>query len=75
MHGHLRGEKREPHERMARGVNNRRDEQQTKASAIRSPNSSKKNTKKRCRDKMGIEHRPFYVAYDDLKNASVVAPE
>ena len=56
-------------------ANKRRDERQTKAPAIRPPSGSKKNTKKWCRGKVSVEHKPVCVAYNDLKNVHFSVPD
>lgn len=55
-------------------ANRRRDQRQTKLPIIRAPSCSKKNTKRWCRGKVGVEHKPICVVYDDLKNRKVYAP-
>lgn len=47
---------------------NRRDTRQTKVPDIRPPSGSKKNTKRWCRGKFGVEHRPICVSYSEFKN-------
>jgi hypothetical protein len=46
----------------------RRDARQTKAPDIRAPSASKKNTKKWCRGKVGAEHKPVCVSYNEWEN-------
>lgn len=46
----------------------RRDERQTKVQSVRPPAPSKKNTKKWCRGKVGREHKPVCVPYDEWEN-------
>jgi len=48
----------------------RRDQRQTKVPDIRPPSGSKKNTKKWCRGKPGVEHKPVCVDYATHKNAN-----
>lgn len=56
-------------------ANRRRDQRQTKLPAIRAPSASKKDTKKWCRGKVGVEHKPVCVAYDDHKRSSLRVSE
>lgn len=48
-------------------ANKRRDERQTKVSAIRPPGGSTKDTKRWCRGKPGREHQPACKDYNDIK--------
>lgn len=51
-------------------ANRRRDERHTALPCIRPPSSSKRDTKKWCRGKVGAEHRPICVGYNALKNVT-----
>lgn len=55
-------------------ANQRRDARQTRSPVIRAPSVHRKDTKRWCRGKAGIEHKPVCVAYNDLKNVSFHAP-
>lgn len=46
----------------------RRDERQTKVPNIRPPSGSSKNTKKWCRGKVGVPHKPKCVSYHEWEN-------
>ncbi len=46
----------------------RRDERQTKVPNIRPPSGSSKNTRKWCRGKVGVPHKPKCVRYDEYEN-------
>jgi hypothetical protein len=50
--------------------NKRRDERQTKVPVIRAPSASKKDTKKWCRGKAGVEHKPVCMTHDEWENRS-----
>lgn len=56
-------------------ANKRRDERQAKLPAIRVPGGSKKDTKKWCRGKVGVPHKPVCVAYDSHKRTNLRVPE
>lgn len=51
-------------------ANKRRDERQTKVPVVRPPSASKRDTKKWCRGKVGIAHKPVCVDYNDLKRSN-----
>lgn len=51
-------------------ANKRRDARQTKAPVTRAPGGSKRDTKKWCRGKVGVEHTPLCIDYNRLKNTS-----
>jgi hypothetical protein len=46
----------------------RRDERQTKVPIIRRPSGSKKDTRKWCRGRIGVEHKPQCVSHDEWEN-------
>lgn len=48
--------------------NKRRNERQTKVPVIRPPGSSKKDTKRWCRGKVGVDHKPVCIDYNDHKH-------
>ena len=50
-------------------ANRRRDERQDRAPEIRASGGSKRNTKKWCRGKVGVAHKPVCVDYNDHKRA------
>lgn len=56
-------------------ANRRRDARQAKVPDVRAPSVTRRDTKKWCRGKIGVEHKPVCVAYNDLKNSSVHAPD
>jgi hypothetical protein len=51
-------------------ANKRRDERQQKCD-VRAPSVSKKDTKKWCRGKIGVEHEPECVDYDQHKRSAI----
>lgn len=51
-------------------ANRRRDERQTKVPKIRPPSGSKKDTKKWCRGKAGVSHKPVCVDYATHKRTN-----
>ncbi len=53
----------------------RRNERQTAVPEIRPPSGSKKDTKKWCRGKVGVAHKPVCVAYDEHKRTNLRVPE
>ena len=55
-------------------ANRRRDVRQTKVPAIRAPSVTRRNTKRWCRGKINVEHKPVCMAYNDLKKVGY-APE
>ena len=52
----------------------RRDERQTILPDIRTPGRSAKDTRKWCRGKVGVEHKPVCVAYGELKSTTATTP-
>jgi hypothetical protein len=46
----------------------RRDTRQAKVQNIRPPGRSGRNTKKWCRGKVGVEHQPACISYDEWEN-------
>jgi hypothetical protein len=51
-------------------ANKRRDARQAKGPVIRPPGGSKKDTKKWCRGRVGVEHTPVCVDYDAHKRTT-----
>lgn len=52
------------------GAAKRRDARNTALPAIRPPSGSKKNTKKWCRGKAGVEHKPVCRDWSEVKNVT-----
>lgn len=51
-------------------ANKRRDQRQAKLPAIRPPGGSNKDTKRWCRGKVGREHKPVCIDYNDIKKVN-----
>ncbi len=49
-------------------ANRRRDERHTLSPNVRPPGGSKKNTRRWCRGKVGVEHKPVVKGYGEAKH-------
>jgi ribosomal protein S25 len=56
-----------------KAASDRRDERHIKDEKEVPKHSSKKNTKKWCRGKVGVEHKLECKKYNDVKNMSIIA--